>query len=284
MKNLMLSVAALAATISLSAQATPMCEATFGKTSSYQTEKQIDASLSRDVQTVATAQPVVAAFTTTIDLASAGRVPMTVNNVVGDAAYAAERLVKNAVDTGACTMSSQVPGLPAGVNCAIQMPGKVLTVALVGANNVISGVVVDVVYSVPSNILRETSSILAATGNRLNSATGVLGYPLIIVSGVLTGTGYVLQMTAYVVQTGVTGIVTTAALIVCTPFEAISQLLSGRPDQFLYSITFGLIENTLTGLCNLVAKIPASPCDGVGRDGLCQPGPAAAVVAPVPAP
>ncbi len=274
MKNLLLSVAAMVATISLSAQATPVCEANFGKTKSYQAEKQIDASLSRDVQTVANAQPVVASFNTTIDLASVGRVPMTVNNVVGDSAYAAERLVQNAVDTGACTMGAQVPGLPAGVNCAIQLPGKVLTVALVGANNVISGVVVDVAYGVPSVILSKTAAILAAAGNQLNAATGVLGYPLIIVSGVWTGAEYVLQMTAYVVQAGVTGVITTAALIICTPLEAIAQLLSGRPDQFLYSITFGLLETTLEGLCKVIHSLPPSPCDGIGRDGLCQPTPA----------
>lgn len=282
MKNLVLAVVAVIATISVGAQATPMCEAQVNGakgTNNYTVVKQINGRLAEDIKNVSSAPNVGASYVGNVTLGTVGRVAITVNNAVGETGYAVERIVKQAVDAGDCNLSGQAPGLPAGVNCAIQVPGKVITVALVGTGNVVTGIVTDLVVGVPAAILSATADILNRAAAGLNTNNGILGFPLIIVSGALTATGQVLQVAAYIVTAAATAVVNTTALIICTPFEAISELLNGRVDKFLYTITFGFLENTLLGLVSALKALPPSPCDGIGRDALCQAGP----VAPAPA-
>jgi len=267
MKNLVFAIAAIVAVISVGAQAQQMCEATGAKAKSYQTVKVINPQLSFDAKAVSASAPVHWAGAVT--LKTAGQVDMSVSHITGEAVYSVERIVRHSIAANECVLGNQTPGLPDRVSCAIALPGKVITVGLTGAGNIVDGIIVDVLVGIPSSLMKATSDLLTQTAASLNSVHGLLGVPLIILSGVLTGAGEVLQMVAYVVQTAVKVTVNTAVAVVCAPFKAVGQLLNGRPDQALYSVTFGLVEAVFTTVIGSLPKLPISPCNGVGRDKGC---------------
>lgn len=222
MRNLLLALAAL---ISIGAQAT----------TSHRGVKQIDAMLSLDAKVVADAAPV--AWSGAIPVGTVGQTPMYVNHLVGDAVYSAERLVRNAIATGECTLGSQVPGLAEGVTCAIVLPNKVITVALIGTAGVIEQIIVDVIIGIPAALLDATSEMMGHLADALGPIAGI---PFIIVTGVVTAAGEFLQVVGYVVEAGVTTVVEVVTFVMHIP-------------------------------CHLfkIFPLPPSPCDGVGKDKNC---------------
>lgn len=267
MKNLVFAIVAMVAAISVKAHAQQMCEATGAKAKSYKTVKIIDATLSYDAKAVSNSAPVQWAGAVT--LKTAGQVDMSVSHISGEAVYSVERIVRHSIAANECVLGNQTPGLPERVSCAIALPGKVITVGLTGAGNIVDGIIVDVLVGIPSNIMKATADLLAQTGASLNSVHGLLGVPMVVLSGILTDAGAVLQMVAYIVQTAVKLTVNTAVAVVCAPFKAMGQLLNGRPDQALYSATFGLVEAVFTTVIGSLPPLPTSPCNGVGRDKGC---------------